>query len=365
MAGSAYFIPPLPQAGNPPSGPVGGAPSGEYGPGLNYGTQSQGRVGFACTPAGDKAICAWSSPIDNKIRIAWRSNVASANGRYAAYQWQEPIIIDEKSFNGVDVCFDPADNYAVIIVWAGTDQNNGFSGTINYANMNFLDGHFSDKQTFAGETANGCPSVCVNNEYTFIAWTGTDGPQGSLNILKLGPSPVAGIFEWTKKTLNESSKVAPRLTWLDYTQTGQGNSSMMGLTWLGTDGRMNLLVLNPDTGNGSKYTTRFAGPYGVVCAPTLIAGVCWYLGWVDGAGFLWLSSNEGLRVPMGSAWTTAVGVVSPYGLVFPPNAVPEPGVSLAWAVDPNPDGLFLAYCSSQPPRPSVSMMSIDPAQWVL
>src|SRR5271170_3383320 len=186
-AGSVVYYPPPLESGNPPSGPRGGSlNSGDFGPGADFGMQSQGRVGFACTPAGDKAICAWSSPIDNKIRIAWRSS--SAVNSYAAYQWQEPIVIEETSFNGVDVCFAAADNNAAVVVWAGTDQNNNASGTINYANMNFLDRHFSDKLTLWGQTANGCPAVCVNNEYTFIAWTGTDA-AGTLNLVKLGQGP--------------------------------------------------------------------------------------------------------------------------------------------------------------------------------
>jgi hypothetical protein len=156
--------------------------------------------------------------------------------------------------------------------------------------------------------------------------------------------------------------MAPRLTWLDYTSSVAGSPSALGLTWLGTDGRLNVLVLDPDSGNGTKFITTMS-TWLPVCAPTLISGLVWYMAWVDGAGFIWLTSNEGLQDPMGSAWNTALGLASPYGQVLPPLNTPEPGVTLSWAVDDYPDGLLIAYCGSQAQEPCVSAMSVDPAQW--
>lgn len=347
-----------PPAGAPiPSvGPFGGQLEQEYGPcGQLNNIHSQGRVGFACTPQG-WAVCAWSDPTnDNHITVSIRQQIDGYS------TWSTPWVSVEKSFTGVDVCFDPANADAIIVVWAGTDIN-GTEGTINYASMNFHDQHFSGKIEFGGQTALGAPAVTVNGNQTFIAWTGTDANH-SVNVMTLTGSNLTQA----KCPLNESSNNSPRIRYLEF---GAGSGKIF-LTYLGTDGELNILAYDPNTLNGTKniIPTQFSG----LDAPA-VEGAAGYLFlcFADSVGMPWITCTPATSGTGPLSFQPLLGLLTPVN--FP---LPCWGISLSWDIvsgyglqlgfEALPDGTNGPMLPGQltAGTPAVKAVSLDPAQWLL
>jgi hypothetical protein len=322
-----------------PTGPAGGSLNC-YGPGIAYpGVTATGRVGFADIPGNDsRAVCAWADPNNgNRITVAYRN---------AQGIWQEPFVLNESSSQGVDVQVDGANAWSVLLAWTGTDPE----ATVNFAAMPFGNKELTLMCTFWGHSAQGTPAVAVSDEYTFLAWTDA---SSALHLLKVQPLVFPqGIVEWQTAyaDLSEFSPCPPRLNWL--------MGGMLGLTWLGTDGELNLLTLNPDTGQGTKYIARTS--VGSTCAPTVLIVGWWYMVWVNDNS-VYLTCSETMGTANGS-WYKALGLGCQGTL---PSV---DGVGLGW--NQAGDGLELGYRSlgitgEQAPNgmPCVGQMSLDPTQW--
>jgi hypothetical protein len=338
--------------------------------------QAEGRVGIAAQPLNGQMICGWNDPKNGfELTFSYYGPIEE-NSPYGgtATAWQQPFGLGQTSFQGVDVCLNPYDANAVMVAWTGTDENSVQSGTVNWGAMPFGYESLTILQTLWGQTAVGSPAITVSPEHTFVAWTGTD-PQNMPNIVKVTGDGNANDFIWDQAILgDDSSPVAPRLSFLDPTYTGLTTSGLLCLTWLGTDGRMNILLIDPDSGQGTKYIVGWDGP-AITGPPAFLSLGYGYLAFPSGDQiFIAASSQPASNWSEPGAWTSALGLLN--GQDFDSGqrmwnlVVGEWGVGLSY--DLVGDGLLLGYVgvpidSSLAPIgwPAYGQLSLDPSQWNL
>ncbi len=350
---------------------------------------SQGAVGVAVLPNGT-VVLGWADAETSAITLCL-SSYANISG---PGDWQSPLVLPETSQEGVDLSYDAVNN-VLYVAWTGTDG--ALTPNVAQVDVDWVTGTLSysgQKGTSWGQSAVGAVSVdplyYVNaaGEWecatTMVAWTGTDGPPGSINT---AGAPELVISTETQLVFSgQNSSAAPRTTYIP-DSTPDGGQGQQVITWAGTDaaGSLNVLVVqNTAQGPANQFIISPVTP--AASAPAILYGnspspdvtgafgeaAPIFMAWVDQAGALNLTSLPPLFIwdSQMVAFQTTFWAPNVGGL--PVNA-PASGATVTLKYQPSYSSseagdsvavahLLIAYTNSAG-SPLLAKIPADPSQW--